>query len=130
MIIVDTSAWIEFFKNGIPPVVQSVENSLEKNLVGIGDLIFCEVVQGIKSKGDREQVAALLLSLPRFEMVGFRIAEKAADNYRTLRSRGITIRKTIVVIIGTFCVENNFSLIHNDRDFEAMAPYIDLDLMV
>ena len=126
MVIVDTSAWIEYFRNGVPTIVQKVDHCLEKSLVGIGDLIFCEVIQGIKSKHDREEVSALLLSLPQYEMVGFRIAEKAADNYRMLRSRGITIRKTIDVIIGTFCAENNFSLLHCDRDFDAMIPHVGL----
>lgn len=61
-------------------------------------------------------------------MIGFTIAEKAASNYRLLRSRGITIRKTIDIIIGTFCVENNFDLIHFDKDFDFMAPVIGLKI--
>jgi predicted nucleic acid-binding protein len=128
MVIVDTSAWIEYFRNGAPSVVHDVDHCLEKSLVGIGDIIFCEVIQGIKSKPDREKVSRLLLSLPQYEMVGFRIAEKAADNYRLLRSHGITIRKTIDVIIGTFCAENGFSLIHYDKDFHAMLPHVGLEL--
>jgi predicted nucleic acid-binding protein len=126
MVIVDTSAWIEFFRNSASPVVHQVDTCLEKNLVGIGDLIFCEIVQGIKLKQERDRVSSLLLSLPRYDMVGFRIAKKAASNYRLLQSKGLTIRKTIDVIIGTFCAENGFTLIHNDRDFDAMASAINL----
>jgi predicted nucleic acid-binding protein len=129
MIIVDTSAWIEFFNNGAPAVAMKVDTNLERNSVGVGDLIYCEVIQGIKSKNERDLVSSLLLALPRFDLVGFRIAEKAAENYRLLRSRGITIRKTIDVIIGTFCVENGFELIHNDRDFDAMASSIGLEIL-
>lgn len=124
MVIVDTSAWIEYFRNGIPLIVQKVDHCLERNFIGIGDLIYCEVIQGIKSKHECEQVSSLLLSLPRYDMVGFRIAEKAADNYRALRSHGITIRKTIDVIIGTFCAENGFPLLHNDKDFDFMAHLV------
>jgi hypothetical protein len=61
-------------------------------------------------------------------MGGFSIALKSSSNYRLLRSKGITIRKTIDVIIGSYCAENNIGLIHNDRDFLLMSPYIGLIL--
>jgi predicted nucleic acid-binding protein len=124
MVIVDTSAWIEYFRDGVPSVVQKVDKCLYHDLVGIGDLIYCEVVQGIKSKHERDQVSSLLLSLPRYELLGFNIAEKAAENYRLLRSKGITIRKTIDVIIATYCAENDFQLIHYDRDFDLSSSVI------
>ena len=129
MVIVDTSAWIEYFRDGEPSVVGKVDRSLEQDLVGIGDLIYCEVMQGISSAAQRRQVGDLLLSLPRFEMVGFAVAEKAAANYRLLRSRGFTIRKTLDVIIGTFCAENGLGLVHHDRDFDAMARHIGLQIV-
>jgi predicted nucleic acid-binding protein len=128
MVIVDTSAWIEFFRDGEPSVVEKVDQCLERELVGIGDLIYCEVIQGIKSPQERNRVSSLLLSLPRYEMVGFKIAEKAAENYRILRSKGVTIRKTIDVIIATFCVETGMSLVHYDRDFNFMATPMQLNI--
>jgi hypothetical protein len=128
MVIVDTSAWIEYFRDGIPVVVQSVDQCLECELVGIGDLVYCEVVQGIKIRSELDQVTTLFQSLPHFEMVGFSMAEKAADNYRQLRSKGITVRKTIDVLIGTFCAEKKFELVHNDHDFTLMAKYIGLKI--
>ena len=128
MIIVDTSAWIEYFRNGAPSVVSLIDRSLSSNLIAIGDLIYCEVMQGIKIKKERDYVGALLLSLPRYDMVGFKCAEKAAENYRLLRSKGITVRKTNDVIIGTFCAENRLQLIHNDHDFDLMAPFIGLEM--
>ena len=126
MVIVDTSAWIEYLRNGDAQTVKKVDICLERDLVAVGDLIYCEVMQGIKIKHEREQVSSLFLSLPGYEMVGFHIAEKSAKNYRFLRSKGVTIRKTIDVIIGTFCVENNLQIIHYDRDFDFMAPHIGL----
>lgn len=126
MVIVDTSAWVEYFKNGKPGVVEKVDRCLDQDLAGIGDLIYCEVIQGIRLPRERTEVAALLLSLPQFDMVGFSIAEKSAFNYRLLRSKGVTVRKTIDVLIGTFCAENGFPLIHHDRDFDVMAPHIGL----
>lgn len=126
MVIIDTSAWIEYFKNGLPSVVSAVERCLDENSVGIGDLIYCEVIQGISDKHERDQVSTLFLSLPRVNMVGFNIAEKSASNYRLLRSKGVTVRKTIDVLIATFCMENNFQLLHNNRDFDLIANHLPL----
>jgi predicted nucleic acid-binding protein len=129
MVIVDSSAWVEYFRAGDPSVVEKVDRCLDQELVGIGDLVYCEVMQGIYSRRRREEVSSLLLSLPQFEMVGFEMAEKSAANYRLLRSHGVTIRKTIDVIIGTFCVENGLTIVHHDRDFDRMAPHIGLTVL-
>jgi predicted nucleic acid-binding protein len=129
MIIVDTSAWIEFFKDGDIAVVEKVDRYLSQDLIAIGDLIYCEVMQGLRAQRQREEISALLLALPQLNLVGFHIAEKAAHNFRLLRTRGITVRKTIDVIIGTFCVENGLQLVHRDRDFDLMAPHIGLEVL-
>lgn len=126
MVIVDTSAWIEYFQDGDIRVSEKVDNCLMRKSVGIGDLIYCEVMQGIRWGRERNEVSSLLLSLPQFEMVGFAMAEKSAANYRLLRARGVTVSKTIDVVIGTFCAENGFSLIHRDSDFDLMARYLGL----
>lgn len=127
MIMVDTSAWIEYFRGGLPRIVNKVDLCLERDLVGIGDLVYCEVMQGIRSPREKGEVSTLLLSLPQFEMVGFSMAEKSASNYRLLRSRGVTVRKTIDVLIGTFCAEHGLQLVHHDSDFDLMAKHIGLD---
>ena len=129
MVIVDTSAWIEYFRGGDLTVADKVARCLAEDLVAVGDLIYCEVMQGIYSGQRRREVASLLLSLRQFDMVGFDVAEKSAANYRLLRSRGITIRKTVDVLIGTFCAENGHDLIHHDRDFDLMAPHIGLRIV-
>lgn len=129
MVIVDTSAWIEYLRDGVPSVVAKVDRCLDRDLVGIGDLIYCEVMQGIRSPRERAEVSSLLLSLPHFELVGFGIAEKSAANYRLLRSHGVTVRKTIDVLIGTFCAEHGFQVVHHDSDFDLMARHIDLEVV-
>lgn len=129
MVIVDTSAWIEYLKDGVPEVVEKVDRSLEQDLVAIGDLVYCEVMQGIRSSRERSQVSSLLLSLPQFDMVGFDMAEKSAANYRLLRSKGVTVRKTIDVLIGTFCAEHGLQIVHHDSDFDLMAKHIGLDVL-
>jgi len=127
MVIVDTSAWIEYLQGGEPSVVDKVDLCLEQDLVGIGDLVYCEVMQGIRSPRERREVSTLLLSLPQFTMVGFTMAERSAFNYRLLRSKGVTVRKTIDVLIGTFCAEHGLQLVHHDSDFDLMAKHIGLD---
>lgn len=129
MVIVDTSAWIEYLRGGVPRIVEKVDRCLEQDLVGIGDLVYSELMQGIRSPRQRSQVGTLLLSLPQFDMVGFHIAEKSAANYRLLRSKGVTVRKTIDVLIGTFCAENGLQIVHCDSDFGLMAEHIGLDVL-
>jgi hypothetical protein len=68
----------------------------------------------------------LLTTLDIVSLGGERIAIQAARNFRTLRSRGVTIRKTIGTIIATFCIENDYDLLHNDRDFDAFAKHLGL----
>ena len=126
MVVVDTSAWIEYFRDGNPATVAKVDRCLERDLIVMGDLIYCEVVQGIRRQRERNEILNLFSALPRYDMLGFHIAGIAAENYRNMRSNGITIRKTIDVIIGTFCVEHGFELVHFDRDFDFMAPHIGL----
>ena len=126
MVLVDTSAWIELFNGGDPVVVDRVDRALDEDVVAIGDLIYCEIMQGIYDPRERSEISDMLLALPRFEMVGFDIAGKSAANYRRLRERGITIRKTIDVLIATFCVEHDLELIHHDRDFVLLAPTLGL----
>ena len=129
MVIVDTSVWIEYFRGGLPRIVEKVDQSLTQDLVGIGDLVFCEIMQGVRSPRERREVSDLLLSLPQFDMVGFNIAQKSAANYRLLRSKGLTVRKTIDVLIGTFCAEHGFRIVHNDSDFDLMARHIGLEVL-
>jgi len=128
LVLIDTSAWIEYFRNGDSLTVTTIDYCLTNESVCIGDLIYCEIVQGIKHAQTGKYISSFLLALPQFDLAGFHIAEKAAFNYRLLRSRGITIRKTIDVIIATFCMENNIALIHFDKDFDAMEKHIQLKI--
>lgn len=126
MIIIDTSAWIEYLGDGHAQTCEKVDRALSEGLVCIGDLIYCEIMQGIYDRRQQQDVSALLLALPQMEMVGFAMAAKSSQNYRILRSKGITVRKTIDVLIATFCTEYGHELIHFDRDFDLMAPHIGL----
>ena len=128
MVLIDTSAWIEYFQGGAPAVVRKVATCLREEDVAIGDLIYCEIMQGLHVESHRRQIDGLLTGLPRFKMVGFEMAAKSAANYRFLRGKGVTVRKTIDVLIGTFCAENDLPLLHHDRDFDLMAGHIGLKI--
>jgi predicted nucleic acid-binding protein len=126
MIVADTSVWIDYFKGIEAPHTNILDQELLNNRIITGDIIIAEFLQGFKNEKDYHQAKEIMDALEYFDFVGKEIAYKAAQNFRTLRKKGITIRKTIDVIIATFCIENNFQLIHNDRDFDVMEQYLGL----
>jgi len=126
MIFIDTSAWIEFFNDTGHEVASNIDYVLDNELVCLGDLVYCEVMQGIKNKKDLNLVKNVFSTLHRDIVGGFDICEKASENYKYLRSSGATVRKTIDIIIGTFCLENGYEIIHNDRDFKYMEKHLGL----
>ena len=94
--------------------------------IAIGDIILTEVLQGFRNDKDYNTAKSLLTSLTVFELLGEKMALKSADNYRLLRKQGITIRKTVDVIIASFCIENNLPLLFSDKDFIPFVKYLKL----
>ena len=92
----------------------------------MGDLILAEVLQGFQNEEDFKTAKNLLLEFPFMEMVGQELAIKSAMNYRFLRKKGVTVRKSIDVMIGTFCINHQISLLHDDRDFDPLEKYLKL----
>ena len=128
MILIDTSGWIEYLNGTGHDVIRDIDYALDYELVCLGDLIYCEVLQGIKHKKELRRVKNVLNTLQKERVGGFEICEKASENYKYLRSIGITVRKTIDIIIGTYCIENGHEIIHNDIDFEHMEEHLGLKL--
>jgi predicted nucleic acid-binding protein len=124
--VVDTSVWIDFLNGRNAPHVAALRASLGRDEIIVGDLMLCEVLQGLDGEGEARQVEALLRSFDIAPMCGDTIAVTAARNYRALRQRGITIRKTIDLLIGTWCIEHRQPLLHNDSDFRPMARHLGL----
>ena len=126
MIVADTSVWIDYVKGIDAPHTNILDYELIYNRVVTGDIIMVEFLQGFKN--DREYLIAkqIMENLEYRDFLGKEIAIQAANNYRKLRRQGITVRKTIDVIIATFCIENRFPLIHNDRDFDPMEEILGL----
>src|SRR5271163_4999024 len=129
MIVVDTSVWIDYF-NGRPTAAADLLDSLlARERLAIGDLILAEVLQGFRSDLDFRRALALLSALEFQAMVGREVALDSARNYRRLRARGISVRKTIDVMIGTFCINNGHRLLHADRDFDPMEQHLGLSVV-
>jgi predicted nucleic acid-binding protein len=128
VILVDSSVWINLLNNVVTEPVNQLRELIPATPLLIGDLILCEVLQGFRTEAQARLVER---SLKRFEPVSLldpELAIKAAANYRLLRRRGITIRKTIDVIIGTYCIERDHALLHDDRDFDPMARFLGLSM--
>jgi predicted nucleic acid-binding protein len=126
VIVVDSSVWIDFLNGRKASHVERLQAALGVDEIIVGDLMLCEVLQGLGSERDARQVESLLRRFELVPMAGDAIAVSAARNFRSLRRRGITIRKTIDLLIGTWCIENRRPLLHNDSDFKPMAQYLGL----
>lgn len=130
MIFVDSSVLIDYFNGKENWQVEKLDEMLGKEVLVLGDYVLVEVLQGFKSDKDYSVAQNVLSSFPCFSICGEEIAIKSANNYRILRKKGITVRKTIDVIIGTFCLENDFILLHNDKDFFPLERHLGLKTVI
>jgi len=126
MIVVDSSVWIDYFTGKITSSAEKLDSLLGNELIAIGDLIFVEVLQGFRTDKNFRKAKQLLLSLTVVNMLDTAIALKSAANFRALRKKGITVRKTIDAIIATYCIENKLPLLHSDKDFQPFHEHIKL----
>jgi len=126
VIVVDTSVWIDFFNGRPTPEADALHDLLGERPIIVGDLTIAEVLSGFRADSDFQTGQSLLESCEFRPMVGKVVAIEAAGNYRLLRKRGITVRKTIDVLIGTFCILNRLPLLHADRDFDPLEEHLGL----
>lgn len=126
MIVADTSVWIDYVRGIDAPHTNLLDYELDHSRIVTGDLIIAEFLQGFRKEEDYQQAKQIMESLEYHDFVGKDIALRAARNYRKLRKSGATVRKTMDVIIATFCIENDFDLLHNDRDFDPMERLLGL----
>ena len=128
MLLVDSSVWVDYF-NGI----SSRETDLLDGLLGsevllTGDIILAEVLRGFDAQRDYRRAKRLLGALAYEDMLGREVAERSVAYYRTLRRRGVTVRKTIDVFIASFCITRGHALLHRDRDFEPFQKHFGLQV--
>ena len=127
MILVDSSVWIDYFTGKKTPAAEKLDSLLGLDLVAIGDLMLIEVLQGFRADNDFRRARELLLSLTVLNMLDTDIALQSAANFRKLRKKGITVRKTIDAIIATYCIENRLALLHSDKDFRPFHKHLKLE---
>ncbi len=126
MTVVDSSVWIDYFNDVSTKETESFDDMLGSQEILIGDLILTEVLQGFQQDSHFEAARKLLHVFPVVAMVGSSLALKSAQHYRTLRKRGVTVRKTIDVMIGTFCIDQDLPLLYSNRDFDPMVRHLGL----
>ncbi len=126
MIIVDTTVWIDYLGGVVNPETTWLDRALTQQRLGLTDLILCEVLQGIRDPTEFKRVRNEMLIFHVFATGGVEIAIAAAENYRNLRQRGHTVRKTIDCWIATFCLLTGNQLLHRDRDFDPFENVLGL----
>ena len=129
MIVVDSSVWIDFLNGHRTAQVERLSALLGTEPLLVGDVILLEVLQGVRSETDAKRVAAALRRFDMVSMLDPDLAVIAATHYRRLRALGITVRKTIDLIIGAFCIAGGHALLTADRDFAPMAEHLGLTLV-
>jgi len=126
MLIVDSTVWIDYFNGLENPQTDYLDQIVDRTPILVGDLILAEVLQGFRDDSDFEEARRALSKYIQVEMVNPELALQSARNYRLLRRKGITVRKTIDSLIATYCIENEHDLLHNDNDFDGYEKHLRL----
>ena len=126
MILVDSSVWIDYFRGAATPQTERLEAALGNEPLAIGDLILTEVLQGFAVDREYNEARRLMGSLRFVTLGGDDVAVEAANNFRKLRTLGVTVRQTIDTVIATRCIVSGYRLLHDDRDFDAFEKHLGL----
>lgn len=129
MVIVDTTVWIDYLNGIATPESEWLDRETARRRLGLLDLMVCEILQGLATDDDAARVLRQLRRFEIFETGGVELAAAAARNYRQLRQRGRTVRKTIDCLIATFCLREGHTLLHADRDFDAFEELLHLQVV-
>ncbi|MBL8324862.1 MAG: PIN domain-containing protein [Rubrivivax sp.] len=123
MLVVDSSVWIDFFNARRSPGREMLRSLLDQGEVRIvvPDLVLFEVLRGFRLERDLRTARALFAELSVEAALEPGLALEAAEHYRSLRARGHTVRSPIDVLLAAFCIDRDYALLHNDRDFVALA---------
>ena len=126
MILVDSSVWIDYLRGVETKQTDRLDGMLGLEPLAVGDLILTEVLQGTTTDKDFKDVLKLLEGLDVVPLGGQAVAVQAARHFRSLREKGITVRKTIDCIIATRCIMDGMTLLHSDRDFDPFVSHLGL----
>lgn len=125
-VVVDTSIWIDYYRSAGGPNSAILENAMASHRIVVPTVVMLEILRGVPDEKTARELEADLRGYECVDICTSDIATKAAANYRALRSRAVTIRSFIDLLIGTWCIENGACLFHRDRDFEAMEKHLNL----
>jgi predicted nucleic acid-binding protein len=129
MVIIDTTVWIDYLRGIASKETSWFEDELNHQRFGLTDLILCEILQGTQNENVAAQVSRELSLFEIYSSGGEDLAIAAARNFRLLRQRGRTVRKTVDGLIATFCLRQGFSLLHCDRDYDHFEEFLGLSVI-
>ena len=129
MILVDSTVWIDYFNGQITPQTDHLDRILPVEQILVGDLILGEVLQGFRKDADFEKALKALSKFSQVNLMNPALAVQSARNYRVLRKKGISVRKTIDCFIATYCIENGHALLHSDADFDPFEKSLRLQVI-
>ena len=126
MILVDSSVWIDYFRDTVTPEVERLASLLDEQALAIGDLVLTEVLQGCRLDREFNEVRRLFSRLQLVTLGGPDVAVQAASNYRKLRALGVTVRGTVDIVQATRCIVSGHPLLHSDRDYDGFERHLGL----
>lgn len=126
MIFVDSSIWVDYFRGAKTDQTDYLDVLFGTNTIVVGDLVLTEVLQGFAVEKEFQTALDLFKTVKIIRLGGYRLAVESARNFRRLRIKGYTIRKTVDTLIATSCIVNGFELLHNDRDFVPFEKHLGL----
>lgn len=126
MILADSSVWIDYLRGQDTPQVERLMAGVEAGEVAIGDLMLVEVLQGLPTDRAFDDARRIFANLHQIRICDPQVAVEAARNYRSLRARGVTARKTIDTLIATRCILDGLPLLFSDRDFAPLVAHLGL----
>lgn len=126
MIFVDSSVWIDFYNGVASATTERLRQAIPNGTVVVGDLVLTEVLQGFADERHARLAERDLTAFALVAVVDMESAVKAAANYRSLRLRGVTVRKTIDTLIATRCIIDRHPLLYADRDFDPFVRHLGL----
>ena len=129
--IADTSVWIDFFAGRGTPEVELLVTAIDAEQdVGLTDVVYTELLQGLRNDGDVLPVERKLLSFPILRLEGLDDFRRAAEIYRATRRQGLTVRRTSDCLIASVCIRERRPLLHADIDFDRLAACSELQVVV
>jgi predicted nucleic acid-binding protein len=129
MVIVDTTVWIDYLSGKNNAETDWLDRELGREEIALTDLILTEVLQGVRDDGDFAAFRKQLMGFEIFSAGGTELALQAAVNFRELRKKGFTVRKTVDCWIATFCIREGYSLLHRDRDYDVFERNLALQVV-